>query len=272
MTEPIKILVRSSDGVRVHTFISSYEGDNIANATHIIESENVLVIVDGQFLSSYAVAFRAYADSLKKPIDRLYISHRHPDHWFGIGDAFSDIPLHALPETRSFIKEHGEASRVDHLSKLGDQAPAQVIVPQHSVEPGVEVIDGVTYVFDRIVDTEIDFLLTIRLPELKIHIVQDLIYSGTHLYLTKDISHWVAILNDMLGSDYDLFLAGHGVPADKKEVVENVKYLLAAKEAIAQGFDNDDFKSYMVKRFPNRECPAIFNIYMPRLFDHASSY
>lgn len=63
-----------------------------------------IVLVDGQFLVSCARAFRDYADSLGKPIDRLYVSHRHPDHWFGLGAAFSDVTIYALPETRDFIQ------------------------------------------------------------------------------------------------------------------------------------------------------------------------
>ena len=272
MTAPIKIVVKRSGDVTIHTFISSYEDGNIANATHIIESRNVLVVIDGQFYRSYAKLFREYADSLNKPIDRLYISHRHPDHWFGTGDAFSDVAIYTLPETLEFIRDHGKDSMDDHQEKMGDEAPTCVVVPEHAVDPGVEIIDGVTYVFERVVDTEIDFLLTIKLPDLGINIVQDLIYSGTHLYLTKDMDHWVKILEEMLSSEYDLFLAGHGYPADKKEVAENIKYLVAGQNAIDKGLKNDDFKDFMLKRFPARECAGIFDIYIPRLFDGANSF
>ena len=269
---PIKIVATRAGDIRIHTFISSYEDNNIANATHIIESKNTLVLIDGQFLVPYAREFREYADSLEKPIERLYLSHRHPDHWFGLGTAFSDVAIYALPETTDFIREHGEESRQDHLLKMGDLAPKTIVVPQHVAKPGVETIDGVKYVFDRVVDTEVDFLLTIKLPEIGIYIVQDLIYSGTHLYLTKDMEHWGWILDKMLMSDYDLFMPGHGVPADKTEVAENRKYLSAAKQAIANGLTDIDFKDFMIKRFPNRECPGIFEIYLPRLFDGASSF
>lgn len=272
LTDPIIIIAKQAGDVRIHTFISSYEDNNIANATHIIESKNMLVLVDGQFLVPYAKQFRAYADNLGKPIQRLYVSHRHPDHWFGIGTAFSDIAIYALPETRDFIKEHGEDSRKDHVPKMGDLAPETIVVPQNIAGPGVEIIDGVTYVFDRVTDTEIDFLLTIKLPELRVYIVQDLIYSRTHLYLTKDMEHWSGILDRMLQSSYELFLPGHGLPADKIEIAENKKYLSAARQAIANGLTNEAFKDFMLKRFPHRECPGIFDIYLPRLFDDASQF
>jgi len=269
---PIIIIAKQAGDVRIHTFISAFTGDNIANATHIIESKNALVLVDGQFLVPYAQQFRAYADGLGKPIERLYLSHRHPDHWFGLGAAFSDAAIYALPETKNFVRDHGEDSRKDHLAKMGSLAPDTIVVPQNLARPGVETIDGVKYVFNRVTDTEIDFLLTIRLPELGAYITQDLIYSGTHLYLTTEMEHWISLLAEMLQSNYELFLPGHGLPADKNEVARNIEYLSAAQQAIASGLTNEAFKDYMLKRYPERKCPGIFDIYLPRLFGGARQY
>ncbi|MCM2496852.1 MBL fold metallo-hydrolase [Neorhizobium galegae] len=268
--DPI-IIARRIGGVRLHTFISSFTEDNIANATHIIESENKLVLVDGQFLTPYAQKFREYADSIGKPIDRIYLSHRHPDHWFGLCAAFDDLPIYALNETIEFLKEHGEDSRLDHW-KMGNLAPDTVVIPGQVVCAGEEIIDGVRYVFDEVVDTEIDFLLTIGLPDLGVFIAQDLIYSGTHLYLTQSMNHWAQVLQGMLLSDYDLFLAGHGVPADRNEVARNMEYLTVAMDAAGNGLVNEDFKRFMLERYPERKCPAIFDIYMPRLFGNARQF
>jgi glyoxylase-like metal-dependent hydrolase (beta-lactamase superfamily II) len=257
VSDPISMVVKRAGDVRIHTFVASFAYSNIANATHIIETRNQLVLVDGQFLVPYARAFRDYADSLGKPIERLYLSHRHPDHWFGLGTAFSDVAIYALPETMSFIEEHGEDSRSDHW-KLGDLVPDRIVVPKHAVSPGTETIDGIRYVFDRVTDTEIDFHLTIRLPELGVHFAQDLIYSGTHLYLTKHMDHWIRVLQEMLLSDY--------------EVARNIEYLLAARQAIGNGLADEAFKGFMLQRYPERKCPGIFDIYMPRLFGGASDY
>lgn len=270
LPDPI-IIARRIGGVRLHTFISAFTEDNIANATHIVEGETRLVLIDGQFLVPYAQKFRAYADSLGKPIDRVYLSHRHPDHWFGLSAAFSDVPIYALPETIAFLKENGEASLQDHW-KMGSLAPDTIPIPNGPVCAGEERIDGVRYVFDKVVDTEIDFLLTIALPDLGVFIAQDLIYSGTHLYLTQSMQHWIRVLQGILLDDYDLFLAGHGVPADRNEVARNIEYLTVAMDAAGKGLVNQEFKHFMLERYPERKCPAIFDIYMPRLFDSARQY
>jgi glyoxylase-like metal-dependent hydrolase (beta-lactamase superfamily II) len=271
LSDPIRMVAKRAGDVRVHTFVASFEGDNIANATHIIESRNCLVLVDAQFLAPYARQFRQYADSLGKPIDRLYLSHRHPDHWFGLGEAFGDVPVHALAETAAFIQEHGEESRDDHW-KLGGLVPDRVVVPQEIVKPGEAVIDGVRYTFDEVTDTEIDTLLAIRLPELGVQFVQDLVYSGTHLYLTSHLRNWARVLQGVLTSDDELFMPGHGLPADKLEVARNIEYLAAAGQAIADGLTGPAFKDFMLRRYPERKCPGIFDIYLPRLFGGASEY
>jgi glyoxylase-like metal-dependent hydrolase (beta-lactamase superfamily II) len=272
LSDPIILVAKRSGDVRIHSFISSFTGDNIANATHIIESANKLVLVDGQFLAPYAAKFRQYADSLGKPIERLFLSHRHPDHWFGLSPAFSDVPIYALAETADFLKEHGADSIADHW-KLGSFAPEAPPIAQALPElPSEETIDGITYLFAQVEHTEIDFHLTIRLPALGVYFAQDLIYSGTHLYLTQDMDHWIKVLGEMLLEDYDLFMPGHGLPADKNEVARNIEYLTAASQAAASGLTNDAFKAFMLQRYPERRCPGIFDIYMPRLFGGAASY
>jgi len=271
LPDPIAMVVKRAGDVRIHTFVAAFTGDNIANATHIVEGPTSLVLIDGQFLAPYARQFRAYADSLGKPIERVYLSHRHPDHWFGLGTAFADVPIHALAETISFIAEHGEDSRADHW-KLGGLVPDQIVVPKEVAEPGSETVDGITYVLGKVADTEIDFALTIGLPELGVYFAQDLIYSGTHLYLTKHLRGWQAILQEMLTSDYDLFLPGHGLPADKNEVARNAEYLAAAGQAVADGLSGEAFREFLLHRYPERRCPGIFDIYIPRLFGGASDY
>ncbi|MGW1537288.1 MBL fold metallo-hydrolase [Streptomyces aureus] len=271
LSDPITMVVKQTDDVRIHTFVASFAQNNIANATHVIETENQLVLVDAQFLAPYARAFREYADGLGKPIERLYVSHRHPDHWFGVGTAFADVTVYALPETMTFVDEHGEDSRSDHW-KLGDLAPERVVVPQKAADPGEEMIDGVRYVFDRVTDTEIDYHLTIRLPDVGVYVAQDLVYSGTHPYLTKHLDHWSRVLRDMLLSDYEVFLPGHGLPADKNEVARLVEYLAAARQAVGDGLTGEAFKSFLLQRYPERRCPGIFDIYLPRLFGGASDY
>src|SRR3569833_2528198 len=89
--------VMERDGLKVHTMTAP--DPFLANSTHVLETESALVVVDGQFVAPYAKAFRDYVDRLGKPVERLYLSHAHVDHWFGRSTAFSDISVRASAQT-----------------------------------------------------------------------------------------------------------------------------------------------------------------------------
>jgi len=119
-------------------------------------------------------------------------------------------------------------------------------------------------------DTETEFHLSFKLPELKVYIIQDLIYSHAHLYITKNIEHWIRSLKEVERSNYELFLPGDGTPADKAEVAINIEYLNTAKKAMEDELTKDAFKDFMLKSYPERQGAAIIDIYIPRLFGNES--
>jgi glyoxylase-like metal-dependent hydrolase (beta-lactamase superfamily II) len=264
LPEPQVQVVKEAGDVRIHTFVS-HEAF-LANATHIIESPNALVLVDGQFIVPFALQYRAFADSLGKPIERVYLSHAHIDHYFGLGAAFGDVDVYALPETIAFLEQSGEEVRKEGAAVYGGFVPDKLVIPGHTVSAGTEVIDGVTYEHVVYTDAEADFQLAIRLPELGVFITQDLIYSGAHIYLTENLDNWISTLREIGESEYEIFLPGHGMPADKNEIGNNINYLQTAQRALAEAVDAEAFKATMVQAFPERNVAAIFDIYLPLLF------
>ncbi len=257
-------IVLNRDGVRLHTFTSPEAF--LANSTHIIETQNSLVIVDGQFVVPYATAFRAYVDSLGKPVDRVFLSHAHVDHFFGISAAFGDLPIHAPAGTIAALRSNGEAMRVERAAQYGPMVPPSIVVPQHAVEAGADVIDGLRYEIEIVDSTECDTQLLITLPDLRVTIAQDLIYSGAHVYVTKDTEHWIDILNRLADSPSTTFLAGHGPVADKAEVQRNIDYLTVAQKTFAGTTDPQAFKAAMLEAFPERTGAVLLDIYVPRLY------
>jgi len=263
---PVIKVVKQAGDVKIHVFISPEAF--LANATYIIEGPKELVIIDGQFVVPFAMAFRGYADSLGKPINRVYLSHEHPDHFFGVSAAFGDVPVYALAETIEFLKANGEQIRQDRAAVYGGFVPASIVVPNHVAKPGKEVIDGITYELEVFTDGEVKTQLAIRLPELNTYIVQDLIYSGGHIYIhdVKDADGWIKILEGLKTSGYDLFLAGHGGTADKNEVQANIDYIKAAVKIAQSSKDVESYKAALLAAYPNRIGAAIIDIYAPMLF------
>ena len=94
------------------------------------------MIFDAQFLVPYATEARAYVDSLNKPIDRIIITHSHPDHFYGMTAAFADIPGYALAKTKAVITNIGPKMLANNKKNMGDLVPDKVVAPTNEIEPG----------------------------------------------------------------------------------------------------------------------------------------
>ncbi len=267
------LVIKDFQGAKIHTFVSPYA--YAANATHIIETANELVIVDTQFINPLAHGFRAYVDSLGKPVNRVFISHGHPDHYFGLAAAFSDCKAYSLEDINWIIGEWGPQMIKNQKPTFGDMIPDEVVVPQYTVVPNTsEIIDGLTYQYEVVEGAESEAQLLIKLPELGTIIAQDLVYSGVHLWLGMGwFENWAAELQKLANlENFDYILAGHGLPCTKDEIQNNINYIQTAQQLFEAGLGKDDFKAKLLAVYPHRESPMMFDLYLGFLFGEMGSH
>ncbi|TDO35605.1 glyoxylase-like metal-dependent hydrolase (beta-lactamase superfamily II) [Kribbella sp. VKM Ac-2527] len=251
------ITVIDAGPVRVHSYMSPDDSLNVT--TQLIETPGRVIAVDAQYALGYADEVVAYAKGLGKPLDRVVISHAHPDHFHGA--ARFGAPVHALAVVRDQIVAQG-----DGQDPGGTVIPVADFTPTHVIEPGTEVIDGVPFVFEAHSGGEASDELVIRLPEQGVLVAQDLVFNRTHLFLgNNDITGWQSAI-DRLAADpaYDIILAGHGLPANRSVYAELSQYLMDARELL--GDDGEAYKKAIVDRYPDYRAPAMIDIANQYLF------
>ncbi len=235
---------------KLHTYMAPYEA--AANTASIIELKDSLIIVDFQFAEPFAKEFRAYADSLGKPIARAYLSHEHPDHWLG-SIAFQDVDTYALPEVVKFVNDKGDAI----IKKKGK--PGKRPSFAGTVQLGKTTLDGLTLEFKAYDNAESQRALVIAIPQLGAILAQDLLYSNTHLYLGNDnFDSWIASLKNMKQdfADYQWFVPGHGPARSTASVIdENIAYLNEANVAFAAtGGELSKIQEHLLAKFADYKC------------------
>lgn len=258
-------LVKENGNIRVHTLVSP--APMFANATHIIELAEELILVDGQFFAQYGQEFRALADSLQKPITRFYVTHDHPDHYLGMGDAFADVKVYALPEIQESLLKVGPHELQEKQQHMGQLIASRLALPTETVEPGEEMIGGVKFIFERVLNTESPSTLVIKLPELGIVIAQDIFYHNAHAFITGAVDGWKAALIQFRDSEgYDIILPGHGKPADKSAVDNALIYLDKCMEIRSKNNDPEAYKQALLAVYPAYAAAKLIDIYSPILF------
>ncbi|MBZ3902036.1 MBL fold metallo-hydrolase [Streptomyces griseiscabiei] len=251
------VTVLDKGAVRIHSYMSP--ADTFHTTTQLIETAARIVAVDAQLLPAYADEVAAYARGLGKPLDRLIVTHAHPDHYNGA--ARFGVPVHALAEVREQILARG-----DSVLPTGPVIPVTDFTPDVVLVPGTEVIDGVPFVFEAVSGGEAADELLVRLPEQGVLVAQDLVYHDVHLYLgNNDIDGWQRAVDALAAEPgYDTILAGHGLPAGP-EIYDGVRrYLTDARELL--GDDGEAYKKAIVDRYPAHVGPFLIDIANRSLF------
>ena len=260
----ITVTVQDLDEVVVHSLTAPEQV--FANSTHIIETPNSLVLIDTQFLLPFALDYRAYADSLDKPIERLLITHEHPDHFLG-SEAFSDLPIYALEEVATTIAEIGQAEVDEKQADFGEMIASIFVVPEVLDVDELE-IDGITFQFETVINAEAEIQLVTSIPEYGVISVGDIVYSGVHLILAGSPPSWIEALENLQANsdDYPIVLAGHGVPGTPELYEENIAWLMTASELLGTVETFEEFKSGLVEAFPDLGMDAAIDFVLPFLF------
>ncbi|MFE1833433.1 MBL fold metallo-hydrolase [Streptomyces sviceus] len=246
------ITVIRKDQVRIHSYTAPEDGLGVT--THLIETPSRIIAVDAQFVLAYADEVVAYAKGLGKTIDRLVVSHAHPDHYQGA--ARFGVPVHALPETIAEIVAMGDKTDLP----TGTPIPLADMTPTAEITPGIEIIDGIPFDFEKVTGGEIHTTLVIKLPEQGVLVAQDVVYHHTHLwFLDKDFDGWQANIDRFAAqSEYDTILPGHGEPTGPAIWAELTNYIKAGRELL--GDDGDAYKKAITARYPTYKGAALIDI------------
>ncbi|GAA3810864.1 MBL fold metallo-hydrolase [Streptomyces coacervatus] len=251
------VTVVDKGAVRVHSYMSPADSLNVT--TQLIETPARVIAVDAQYALAYADEVVSYAKGLGKPLDRLIVTHAHPDHFQGAGRF--GVPVHALAAVREQIAAQGDAQ-----DPTGVVIPVADVTPTVEIVPGAEVIDGVPFVFEAVSGGEAADELVIKLPEQGVLVAQDLVYHAVHLFLgNNDIAGWQRAVEQLAAdSSYDTILPGHGLPAGP-EVYEDLRHYLAdARELL--GDDGEAYKKAILERYPSYGAPFLIDIGNQYLF------
>ena len=258
------VTVQDLSDIIVHSYLAPEE--IFANNTHIIETANSLVLIDTQFLLPMALDFRAYADSLGKPVERLIITHEHPDHFLG-SEAFADVDIYALEEVSAAIAEIGQAEVDEKQAQFGDAIASTFVVPM-VLEPGTVEIDGVTFEFVEVMDAEAEIQVVTKVPGYGVIAVGDIVYSGLHLILAGNPPTWIEALENLKADsdDYPIVLPGHGASTDPSVYDANIAWLMKAGKLMGTATSGDEFKAGLVEAFPELGLATAIDFVLPFLF------
>ncbi len=192
----------------------------------LVAGDKEAILVDAQF--TLADAHRLIAELLesKKTLTWVYITHLHPDHYFGLAaikQAFPKAKLVALPATVAGIKKTWASKLKQWGPMYGDNLTAQPIVPAElaGARPTL-VVDGQTLEIHGGVMGDAPDNSYVWIPSIKTVIAGDIVYRGVHPWTADSTPtsrrQWIKTLDELTALGPKTVVAGHKDPKLEDDV------------------------------------------------------
>jgi len=241
--------------LHLRVFTSGPDGFSV-NST-LIYGDKDAVLVDTQFVMSEAHRVAAMILESRKNLTTVYITHGHPDHYFGIAvlkQAFPNAKFLALPATVAAIRNGWEGRLKNwtpefgfNLPKAGPILPAELQGNAINLEgQTLQVVGGVTgdgpnnsYVW---------------IPSLRAVIAGDIVFSGSYFTPPKMPQDWLKTLDQIAGLKPITVIPGHqiaGARTDASTIDFMRKYIHDYNDALESSKTAAEFRSKLTKKYPN---------------------
>jgi glyoxylase-like metal-dependent hydrolase (beta-lactamase superfamily II) len=246
---------------------SSPEGFWI-NST-LIEGERDAFLIDAQFTISDA---RRLADTIrksKKNLTMVYVTHFHPDHYFGLTvlrEAFPNAKLVSLPSTLGDIKRSWEGKVEQWKPMYGENIPSKPVLPDllHTTQLTLE---GETIEIVGEVQGDARNNSFVWIPSARAVICGDIAYNGVYPWTLEadstDRREWTITLDRIAALEPEIVVAGHKNPElrDAPSCLEFMeKYLAAYDGLLASSAGVEEFRTKVKKAFPGLGLEVILNL------------
>ena len=168
---------------QLHLQVITSPPDGIAVNSTLIYGDKDAILIDTQFRLSDAHRVVAAILESKKNLTTVYVTHPHPDHYFGmvvIRQAFPNAKFVALPKVVDGIKASWQNRVNAWKPQYGDNIPSNPIIPD-ALDGNTLTIEGETLqVFGPLQGDSAGDNSFVWIPSLKAIVGGDTLFSGAH--------------------------------------------------------------------------------------------
>jgi glyoxylase-like metal-dependent hydrolase (beta-lactamase superfamily II) len=254
----IRINNHGANQLSTKVFFSDESGFAVASV--IVMGKTDAALIDAQW--SLSNGHRVAAEILEtgKTLKTIYVTHAHPDHYFGLGpvaEAFPGAKVIALPEVASTINKQ-MFGKVDHWKNI--IGPTNVPTKAVNIEPMTKnyfELEGQRIEILPHIMGDLKYNTVVWIPSIKTLYGSDVLFNQAHPFTceitAEERKQWVKDIERLQKMGAEVVIPGHqkpGMPFDNSSFTFTKDYLIATEEELAKTKDTGAFFYAMATRFP----------------------
>jgi glyoxylase-like metal-dependent hydrolase (beta-lactamase superfamily II) len=189
----------------------------VANTTTLIYGEQDALLVDTFLSDAQTEELADWIIATSKRLTMIYITHAHPDHFFGLKLLQERFPEARAIATHQVVEAMQTALAPDSVENWRRRFPGLIPASLVTAKPleGREFdLEGNKIVAVNIGHTDTDHTTCLYVPSIGLVIAGDAIYNGTHPYLVESnrqgLIDWLAAIDKIEALNPRAVVVGHG--------------------------------------------------------------
>ena len=231
-----------------------------------IAGDKEAILVDAQFDLADAHRLVAMILESKKTLTTVYITHYHPDHYFGLAvikQAFPKAKLVALPAAVAEIKQTWQAKLKQWGGMYGDNLPSQPIIPEPLKGTTLTLEGQALEIHGGVQGDDVDNSY-VWIPSIKTVVAGDIVYRGVHPWThdTKPDQRkaWIKTIDEIAALSPTTVIGGHKDPKLKDDpagLAQTRDYLIAFDAAVTSSKTSAEVQQKIKARYPDLQLDVI---------------
>ncbi|MGD9158385.1 MAG: MBL fold metallo-hydrolase [Desulfobacteraceae bacterium] len=263
----IRLNAGSGNSLSTKVFFSDEKGFEVASV--IVMGKKDAVLLDAQWTLSNAHRIITEILETGKNLTAIYISHAHPDHYFGVGiiaEAFPDARVVAISSEAEIINEQFFGKMEVWEEQIGAHNVCRKEANVESLKENCIELEGHRLEIISKVMGDMKYNTMVRIPSIKTLYASDVLFNQAHAFtceLTEDErKQWIADIDKIEKMGAEIIIPGHqkpGMPFDKSSLDFTREYIVATEEELARTESVGDFYYAMDRRFPEANLGGLSN-------------
>jgi glyoxylase-like metal-dependent hydrolase (beta-lactamase superfamily II) len=255
----VRINDHGSNSLSTKVFFSDEKGFEVASV--IVMGKTNAVLIDAQWTLSNAHRVIAEITETGKHLETIYVTHAHPDHYFGLGviaEAFPSARVTALASVARTINRQF-FGKLDHWEKvIGATNVCRKTANIESLSQNYIELEGQQIKIIPEVMGDLKYNSVVWIPSIKTLYGSDVLFNQAHPFTceatAEERQQWIRDIERLEKIGAEVTIPGHqkpGMPFDSSSYSFTKDYLTATEEELAKTKDEGCFYYAMVRHFPD---------------------
>jgi glyoxylase-like metal-dependent hydrolase (beta-lactamase superfamily II) len=254
----VRINTHGPNKLSTKVFFSDEKGFEVASV--IVMGKTDAVLIDAQWTLSNAHRVIAEIAETGKVLKTIYVTHAHPDHYFGLGEiaeAFPSARVTALASVARTINKQFFGKLEHWETVIGPTNVCRKTVTIESLSENYIELEGERIEIIPEVIGDLTYNTVVWIPSIKTLYGSDVLFNQAHPFTcevtAEERQQWIRDIERLEKMGAEVIIPGHqkpGMPFDSSSCTFTKDYLIATEEVIAETKDEANFYYAMVQRFP----------------------